>query len=115
MAVDLLCCVVDQVTTQRVRPLGVLYFISELLATLFFWGKSLICQAVVGLTLLICRALIVAIFYFCFKSAWRVKLRNFPTALGEGVSTNIRQLLASKIVQQWVLFYRLLYQWIVDL
>ena len=110
MAVDLLCCVVDQVASKRVRPLGLLYFDSEHLATFFFQGRSVICQAVVGPTLLICRALILAIFYFCFKSAWLVKLRTFPTALGDGVSTNIRQLLASQNAQQWVLFYRLLYQ-----
>ena len=95
MAIDLLCCVVDKVASQRVRPLGLLYFKSELLATLFFRCRSLTNQAVVGLTHLICRALIVAIFYFCFQRAWRVKLRTFPTALGEEVPTNIRQLPAS--------------------
>ena len=115
MAVDLLCCVVDVVASQRVSPLGLIYFISELLETLFFRGRRLICQAVVGLTHLIYRVLNVAICYFRFKSAWSVKLRTFPTALGELVSTNIRQLLASLIAQQWVLFYRLLYQWVVDL
>ena len=60
MVVDLLCCVVDEVAGQRVWLLGLPEFIGELRAPLFSQGRRLVCQAVVGLAQLICRALSVA-------------------------------------------------------